>query len=815
MSIKKFIGLFLSVGTCAYATGSNTLNGPTFLFSAANPRPAAIYHAFDMPIISSPGTAGATFTGASTDILNSAKLQDLANKGYTHIQLPPFQYCSPAQDGTKPKLGPSDKQYPDVWFLGYSNYICVLDSNYATTASGLEATGGTDPKKYGTTATDGTTAIGYYLGSPRYGTMADLKALITAAQGYALGIIMDVQFNQVSFDLAGTGSQSSAITNPSVLHPMTIPSGGSTPTLSSINFPSGFFNAYQGEPNWDIPSQAQTTWKFGPDLNTGHTKVQEMIVNYLKLLKDLSVAGLRVDGLKQIPISDWNAILSQARTAGVTFNYGYGEAFNVTVPTLSPYVAIMPVLDFALQDVVGNVFANDASVSTLVAPASLGNTQSAVTLSAGHDFYPNISTGGFHKFYTTPKSVHTHTDTPANLPNACAACTFNRNDLANMIDSQLAIAYMLSRRDGSPLIIRFDDDKDVYDVSFNPKGKNIIKNALAFRKAMDANMAPHEYMVALNSDVLLIARQFGFALINKGGRSRTIPLNDLSIPPPSSPAYVPNNLYIPDTTYNSATNAGGSYYQDVSDAGIKYTKSSTAFVSITGGSSLILPSRNAKFFVLQYPTGLSARSVVFQVNNATTSLGQQMGVVGSHPLLGNGAIRPDFLNIMMNQGASPALANLWRTIPISFPAGSTVSPYTVPYKFAVINSDGTIAAQEGTSTSLTISSTGTGGSEAHSYSGGGGGGSSTVSFRVGSAYTAWGQNVYVIGSSTELGSWNTANAVIMSPTSYPTWTKTVIFNNPSFPIAYKYIKKSGTSVTWLSGSDKTIPGTTSVNDTWS
>ena len=55
-------------------------------------------------------------------------------------------------------------------------------------------------------------------------------------------------------------------------------------------------------------------------------------------------------------------------------------------------------------------------------------------------------------------------------------------------------------------------------------------------------------------------------------------------------------------------------------------------------------------------------------------------------------------------------------------------------------------------------------------SGGGGTGSVSVSFTCNNGYTYSGQSVYVVGDIAELGNWNPANAQILSPTNYPSWT---------------------------------------------
>ncbi|GAA0407696.1 hypothetical protein GCM10009530_69970 [Microbispora corallina] len=86
------------------------------------------------------------------------------------------------------------------------------------------------------------------------------------------------------------------------------------------------------------------------------------------------------------------------------------------------------------------------------------------------------------------------------------------------------------------------------------------------------------------------------------------------------------------------------------------------------------------------------------------------------------------------------------------------------------------------------------------------------------ATTVWGQNVYVVGNIPALGSWNTANAIPMSPASHPVWSATVTLPG-STGVEYTYIKKNPDgSVTWESGANRTFTtgfgGSVTRSDTW-
>lgn len=92
---------------------------------------------------------------------------------------------------------------------------------------------------------------------------------------------------------------------------------------------------------------------------------------------------------------------------------------------------------------------------------------------------------------------------------------------------------------------------------------------------------------------------------------------------------------------------------------------------------------------------------------------------------------------------------------------------------------------------------------------------SAVTFTV-TASTAWGENVYLAGSTGELGQWDTGRAVRMSPSncsgSTCTWSVTLRYLPYSQGMTFKFIKKNGAGVTWETGSDRsyTVPSSSSA-----
>ncbi|MBG8553736.1 alpha-amylase [Hymenobacter guriensis] len=96
-------------------------------------------------------------------------------------------------------------------------------------------------------------------------------------------------------------------------------------------------------------------------------------------------------------------------------------------------------------------------------------------------------------------------------------------------------------------------------------------------------------------------------------------------------------------------------------------------------------------------------------------------------------------------------------------------------------------------------------------------GSTAVTFNVTYSNTVTGQDVYVIGSTAQLGSWNTANAIKLSGAAWPKWTGTVNLTSGT-SVQYKYIRKDGAgNVLWEGGANRTFtPSGTSLTrtDTW-
>lgn len=167
----------------------------------------------------------------------------------------------------------------------------------------------------------------------------------------------------------------------------------------------------------------------------------------------------------------------------------------------------------------------------------------------------------------------------------------------------------------------------------------------------------------------------------------------------------------------------------------------------------------------------------------------------------NGVVPPSW-------GASSA-----NTVPSSCSMGSAAGTYATP---TATSWPSTLTSGTPVSTTSTSTSTSSGSCTTPT--------SVAVTFDE-LATTTYGENVYIVGSISQLGSWNTANAILLSASQYtssnPLWFVTI--NLPAgTTFQYKYIRKeTDGSITWESDPNRsyTVPaacGTTTAteNDTW-
>jgi alpha-amylase len=96
-------------------------------------------------------------------------------------------------------------------------------------------------------------------------------------------------------------------------------------------------------------------------------------------------------------------------------------------------------------------------------------------------------------------------------------------------------------------------------------------------------------------------------------------------------------------------------------------------------------------------------------------------------------------------------------------------------------------------------------------------GTTAVKFTISYSNTVSGQNLYLVGSTAQLGAWNTANAIQLSGAAYPNWTGTVNLTSGT-NVLYKYFRKDAAgNILWESDPNNSLTpsgSSQSVTDTW-
>jgi hypothetical protein len=91
-----------------------------------------------------------------------------------------------------------------------------------------------------------------------------------------------------------------------------------------------------------------------------------------------------------------------------------------------------------------------------------------------------------------------------------------------------------------------------------------------------------------------------------------------------------------------------------------------------------------------------------------------------------------------------------------------------------------------------------------------------ITFQVDNAQTYWGQGVFVVGDTAELGNWDFRKGLALTPSSYPTWTGTVNLAAGT-TVQYKLVKADGAgNVTWQGGANRvlTVNGDATIRSSW-
>ncbi len=398
MSSRKFVFLFLAVFIALCALPVTAL---------APAQPIAIFHAFNQP-----------YSEVEKFVCQ------LADQGYSHIQLSPAQKSNPSQE----------------WWARYQ----PLDYSVI---EGL-------------------------------GSEADLKNLTKVAHSCNVKVIADVVFNH----MADQGASATKFTN----NPFCGVKNNDARDITHFpNLTASDFNTPRCEINYNDNNRCTEVncWLGSlPDLKFTNN-VKKIQKAHLQKLLDLGIDGFRFDAAKHMPpqvVSEYIDYLNKA-SAGKAWNYL--EVIEDHDTKAEDYNSIAAVEDFVLYNSMRSAFSFGGDVRSL--PANAVKDPRSVTFGANHDTIRII--GG------------------------------KRNDNAlnpydDITDSYLATAYVLARKDGTPLVLNEHNLNSPY-IKFGVKFRQIMTQ----REKAGKNVNENILRMINNSNILLMERGAeGFFVENKG-----------------------------------------------------------------------------------------------------------------------------------------------------------------------------------------------------------------------------------------------------------------------------------------------------------
>lgn len=184
----------------------------------------------------------------------------------------------------------------------------------------------------------------------RSGDEAGLKDMVQRCNNVGVGIYADAVFNHIAAG-GGTSIAGSSYGN------------RATPiyTQDDMHHNSGDTSHNCGVSNYQDKNNVQSCDLVGlPDLCTSCSKVKDTIVGYLKHLKDLGVAGMRIDAAKHQDAGELEAIVSQVRDSFYVFQEVISGANEAVEPSM--YTSIGDVTEFGYPRLVAPNLINDGKM---------------------------------------------------------------------------------------------------------------------------------------------------------------------------------------------------------------------------------------------------------------------------------------------------------------------------------------------------------------------------------------------------------------------------------------------------------------------
>jgi alpha-amylase len=320
------------------------------------------------------------------------------------------------------------------------------------------------------------------------GSETDLKQLVNKAHSCNVKVIADVVFNHMANLDNGDGFEDLT----------------KFPGLTKNDFKTVGSNPGQ-RPCQDIDNNGYSDnnrnselncWLGGlPDLEfTNNVKTIQKA--HLKKLLNLGIDGFRFDAAKHISADVMNEYIGYINQESQGKAWNYLEVIVDNDTRAEDYNQIAAVEDFLLYNSMKNAFTFTGNLQSL--PASAVNDARSVTFGENHDTI-RILDGEINKNAINPYD--------------------------DVTDSYLATAYVLARKDGTPLIFNDDNLKSPY-INYGVKFRQIMVQREKEGKSVKENI-----LRAINNSNILLMERGGEGLFveNKGADKFNIPTLDLTL----------------------------------------------------------------------------------------------------------------------------------------------------------------------------------------------------------------------------------------------------------------------------------------------
>lgn len=648
----------------------------------------------------------------------------------------------------------------------------------------------------------------------RSGTRAEFDNMVQRCAAVGVDIYVDAVINHMA-DQVGQGVTGTPFNRSTLSYP-----AFSAPNFHSACIIQGSDYSLSGDPNTDA-ARRNNVWNCQlsglPDLKTEDEYVRAQIAAYLQGLVNSGVKGFRIDAAKHMNPADIQNILSR-----VTGNYYvYQEVIDPGGQPVNAgmYTHISDVLEFKYSQKIGETF-NRGQLSWLSnfgeAWGFMANDKAVVFVDnhdnqRGHGMAAEVT----HKSGALYDLANVYMLAwPYGYPVLMSSYEWGTNDSAGPPHDGSGNTKNVHNADGT---VNCFANEWKCEHRWRP-----IANMVTFRNyasSVNAHSVTNWWTNGANQIAFTRSGAnggAGFVVINREGNSLSRTFQT------GLPAGTYCNIIAGDFNHTNGTCSGSTItVNSAGSATITVAAMSSAAIhrgAIVGGGTPV-PTATATATV---PPTCSAQMNLRGTNNAwgntamtlsnsstctwsvTTSFGSTSTERFKFDVFGNWATNYGDNN---NDGIAELSGG---DIAITQGAGSYTITFRESNKAYTItkNSSATPTPVPPTATPVPPTPTATPS-----------GGSVTVQFTVNGYVTQVGQDMYVVGSAAELGSWNTANAVKLNWVDSDTWSGPVVFTtNKCTTVQFKFIVKQGSTITWQSGNNRTyaVPcsGSGSTTHNW-